>query len=101
MKMARASAAEVDKCIKFFQCIEEYFERGTYTEHNTDNEQQLSDECFVELLRKMWGGRFRPQGVDCAWMRVVFGYSVLVDNCCDQNADTLEWKPEIASKLGI
>lgn len=31
--------------------------------------------------------------------RTVFGYSVLIDNCCDPDADTLQWKPEIAKLL--
>lgn len=35
------------------------------------------------------------------WRRVVFGFRVLVDNCCDPDKTTLEWKPELAAKLGI
>jgi hypothetical protein len=31
-----------------------------------------------------------------AFMRVLFGYETLVNNCCDPNADTLEWKPGYA-----
>ena len=29
--------------------------------------------------------------------RVLYGYQMLLENCCDPEADTLEWKPEIAS----
>ncbi len=28
-----------------------------------------------------------------AFMRVIFGYETLVNNCCDPTKDTLEWKP--------
>lgn len=28
-----------------------------------------------------------------AFMRVVFGYETLVNNCCDPDKDYLEWKP--------
>lgn len=34
-------------------------------------------------------------------MRVVFGFHVLVDNCCDPAADTLAWKPELAAALKL
>ena len=29
----------------------------------------------------------------------MFGCDILIDNVCDPNADTLEWKPEYAEKL--
>ena len=30
-----------------------------------------------------------------SWRRVVFGYAMLVENCCDPTKDFLEWKPGI------
>ena len=33
--------------------------------------------------------------------RVVFGYQVLVDNCCDPNSTTLEFKAEIKDALDV
>lgn len=30
-----------------------------------------------------------------AWERTVFGYEVLVDNCCDPDKSYLDWKPEL------
>ena len=102
MKMAKASSDDVDKVIAFFHVIEEYMDYGTHTPENPDVEEEsidLDPERFVELLRERWGRRFGPCGVDAAWSRVVHGYQVLVDNCCDPNAETLEWKPEIAEKL--
>lgn len=102
MKMAKASKDDIDRCCKFFQFVEEFMEYGTHTPQNDEYEEEsidLTDEAFVERLRTMWGGRFRPNGVDCAWSRVVFGCDILIDNVCDPNADTLEWKPEYAAKL--
>jgi hypothetical protein len=102
MKMAKADQDDIDKTIAFFQLVEEFMEYGKHTTWTDDDEEQsveLDDVAFVEKLRSMWGGRFRPNGVDCAWMRVVFGYQVLVDNACDPNASTLEWKPELAKLL--
>lgn len=102
MKMAKADADDFEKVIAFFRFIEEFMEDGTHTPENDDEEEdsiELDDETFVEMLRKMWGGRFKPAGVDCSWCRVVFGAQILIDNVCDPSADTLEWKPEYAALL--
>jgi hypothetical protein len=99
VKMAKADKDDIDKLIAFFQFIDEYFEHGTHTPQDSDVSTELTDESFIEQLRKLWGQRFGPAGVDCAWSRVVFGCDILIDNCCDPNADTLEWKPEIEKLL--
>jgi len=102
MRMAKASKEDIEKCIQFFNFIEEFMEHGTFTPFNEEFEEEsieLDDNQFVERLRKMWGGPFRRPGVDCSWRRVVNGCDILIDNVCDPNASTLEWKPEIAEKL--
>lgn len=102
MKMAKASKDDIQRCVKMFHLIEEFMEYGTHTPQNDEYEEEsieLSDEDFVERLRAMWGGRFRPAGVDCSWSRVVMGCDILIDNVCDPDANTLEWKPEYAEKL--
>lgn len=33
------------------------------------------------------------------WRRVVHGYTVLFDNCCDPDLDYLEWKPEYKAMI--
>lgn len=103
MKMAKASKDDIQRVIKFFHLIDEFMEYGTHTPENDETEEesiQLTDEDFVERLRDWWGGRFvRRPGVDSAWSRVVHGCDMLIDNCCDPNASTLEWKPEIAKQL--
>lgn len=100
MKIAKASKEDIDRCVKFFQFVEEFMEHGTHTPEGSEDTIDLEDEQFIERLRKLWGGRFEPPGVDCSWRRVVFGCDILIDNVCDPDADTLEWKPELAAKLG-
>ena len=103
VKMAKATKDDIERCRKFFQFVEEFFEYGTHTPESDEFEEEsidLTDEDFVGRLREMWGGRFRPAGVDCSWSRVVYGCDILIDNVCDPNADTLEWKPEYDEKLG-
>lgn len=102
MKMAKATPDDIQRVIDFFRFIEEFMDYGAYTPESEEVEEDsvdLTDEQFVEHLRKLWGRRFGPVKVDAAWSRVVFGFQVLLDNVCDPEADTLEWKPEIAKKL--
>lgn len=104
VKMAKATKDDIQKTIAFFQFIDEFMEYGTHTPFNEEVEEDsidLTDEEFVERLRALWGGRFKPAGVDCSWSRVVFGCEMLIENVCDPNADTLEWKPELAAKLAV
>lgn len=97
MKMAKASKDDIQRCIKFFQLIDEYFEEGTYTPSDTDEPERLTDSDFVDRLREMWGGRLCRAGVDCSWMRVVFGCGILIDSVCDPAKDVLELRPDLAS----
>lgn len=102
MKMAKATKDDIQKTIEFFRFIEEFMEYGTHTPENEETEEEsidLTDEQFVERLRKLWGGRFRPVGVDCAWSRVVFGCDMLINNACDPDADTLELRPDWAKLI--
>lgn len=102
MKMAKATKDDIQKTIEFFRFIEEFMEYGTHTPENEETEEEsidLTDEEFVERLRKLWGGRFRPVGVDCAWSRVVFGCDMLITNACDPDADTLELRPDWAKLI--
>lgn len=102
VKMAKASPEDITKVREFFQFLEEYFEYGTHTPENDELEEEsidLTPEQFMELLSRKWGGRFKPAGVDSAWSRVVFGCEILIQNVCDPDSDTLEWKPSIAKQI--
>ncbi len=94
--MAKASKDDIQKMVAFFRFIEEFMEYGTHTPENEEFEEDsidLTDEKFVEMLRSLWGGRFKPAGVDCSWSRVVFGCDMLIDNVCDPNLDYLDLRP--------
>ncbi len=98
MKMAKASKADIQRVHDFMQFIDEFMEYGAIT-GDSDEEITLDDDAFVARLRDMWGHRFGPCKVDASWRRVVFGCDILIDNCCDPNSDTLEWRPDIAMFL--
>lgn len=80
-----------------FQMLEEIEEYGTYTRPDDELEEVSidvpSDEQLGRLVREAW------PGVSIAWMRVVYGCDMLIRNCCNPDADTLEWKPEIAERI--
>lgn len=78
LQMAKAPAEEWEKVMKFVNELESELK---YHEKTNDE--------LGEWVRK----NAPPM------TRTVFGYSVLVDNCCDPNADTLQWKPEIAAAM--
>lgn len=76
MKMAKADHAEWQKCMDFANNLEE-------------NVRELDDEKLGRWVKENY-----------VWLgRTLYGYRVLVDNACDPNADTLEWKPEIAAAI--
>mgnify|MGYP000890696501 CR=1 FL=1 len=100
MKMAKASKEDIDRCVKFFQLIEEFMDHGTHTpEHFEEDSIELTDEDFVQRLRELWGGSDRPLAVDSSWRRVVFGCDVLINNVCDPDADTLELRRDWADAI--
>jgi hypothetical protein len=77
MKMAKASEEEWKAVMKFANELEDEIKYPEKT-----------DEQLREWINN----------APCLF-RVVFGYQVLVDNCTDPAADTLEWKPEIRALL--
>ncbi|OHD27136.1 MAG: hypothetical protein A2Y38_08495 [Spirochaetes bacterium GWB1_59_5] len=76
MKMAKADEKEWKKCMDF----------------SNELENQVKDPNDEKL------GRWVKENY--VWLgRTLYGYRVLVDNCCDPAKDTLEWKPEIAAAI--
>jgi hypothetical protein len=94
MKMAKADADGIKLVNDFVLALENAVEHGEYPSGDIEHpEEDDSDERLGRFVREFW----RRQRGDL--FRVTFGYQVLVENCCDPNASTLEWKPEIAAKL--
>lgn len=98
MKMAKASRDDIERLTTFFLMLEEALEYGTYTPPNQETEfERIDDERILELIREAWG-QYGP-GVGPSWRRVVMGCGILIDNCCDPEADTLEWRKDVAAFL--
>lgn len=77
LRMAKTPADEWEHCMHFV--------------NELDNElkyHEMTDEQLGAWVRKQ-----NPM-----LRRTVFGYSVLVDNCCDPNVSHLAFKPEIANQ---
>ena len=79
MKVAKASKEEWEYVMKFVQTLEDEIKYPEKT-----------DEELGAWVRK----------APCLF-RVVFGYQVLVDNCCDPDNDALEWKPELKKLMEV
>ena len=97
VKMAKASEDDLRRVREFFQMIEEVVEYGTYTADEDDDPEHIVDSQFAELISRMWNER--GPGVGSAWSRVVCGCQMLIANCCDPDADTLEWRPDVAAAM--
>ena len=80
MKMAKAPDEEWQKVMDFVNELEAL-----------KDDWQASDEKVGKYVR-----RFMPN-----MARVCYGYRVLVDNCCDQNSDTLEFAPAIVEAIKL
>jgi hypothetical protein len=101
VKMAKATEDDFRCVTDFLTMLDEIVEYGTYTPPNED-EEEISEEIDAERLRELidaaWGGPGRS-GVGSSWRRVVWGGKMLVDNCCDPDADVLEWRPDVKAYL--
>lgn len=102
VKMARADEDDFRRVIDFLNMLDEIMEYGTYTPQNDDQEEiseEIDDaERLRELIEAAWGGPGRA-GVGSSWRRVVFGGQMAIDNCCDPDADVLEWRPDVREWL--
>ena len=76
MKMAKADYAEWEKCMRFANELD-------------SNIQEMGNAQLGVWVRENY-----------VWLgRTLYGYRVLVDNCCDPAQHTLEFKPEIAAAI--
>ncbi|NQT37713.1 MAG: hypothetical protein HQ581_09505 [Planctomycetes bacterium] len=100
MKMTKATEDDIKRVNLFFLMLEEVIEEETYTPPNDDGDgvtEPVDDERLAQLVRQFWG-RTGP-GVGPSWRRVVRGADMLIRNCCDPDARTLEWRPDLRSFL--
>ena len=102
MKMAKPKEGEFETVLRFLQGLEHI--NNTWTlppDHDNDdaaNDDDDDEECEevsdAEIVA--WIDREWP-AVDMAYQRVLFAGQIAIENACDPNATTLEWKPEIAN----
>lgn len=100
VKMAKATKEDMDRVRRFLEMIEEVMEYGTYTEPSEDDEDEsepIGTERLFELIEAAWNPT--GLGVGTSWRRVVYGCEILIDNACDPEADTLEWRPDIKAAM--
>ena len=73
MKMAKASTEELRTMREFMEIFEDSLKH--------DKPLDLHGSLFVDVA--------------ACWRRVVFGYEMLVNNCCDPDSDVLEWRADV------
>lgn len=94
LKMAKASPSEIDSAIELGLLFQATVDRRRFSTPEIDG--VLYDEDDEEYTRKFYE---KCKELAPGLMRVVFGYQVLVDNCCDKSADHLRWHPEIMAQI--
>ena len=85
MKMARASNEEIEATMDLAANLESLISYGCLSDG--DESVDNLDEEIAKLVRnhlRRW-----------SLQRIVFGYQVLVDNCCDPDESALEWRKDI------
>lgn len=125
MKVAKATKEDFEKTLSFLQSMESMFDsRNRYSLRDDETEWQSwddEDEDKIELLKirkeiideygfdeedkitnKLTLLEFiknKYKSSDLHWNRVYWAAEVLIDNCCDPNAKTLEWHPFISRAM--
>lgn len=101
MTMAKATPADFDTIIQFFNWLESWAEDGTETivRDGEEVDVEITDEVFALRMRAHMSRWTRRPNVLACWSRVVFGAQMLIDNCCDPNLDHLEWRPDVLAFL--
>lgn len=92
-KQAMPGPGQFEKLNGFLQGIEEIVEYMVMPGGDPDNDGQPEPDQVFEWLCDQW------DEIGPLWRRVLFAGQVAIDNACDPNAKTLEWKPEIAAAL--
>lgn len=89
MTMAKPGPGQLEAVNEFMSMLEGIFEEGVYP---NDTPVEGEREAF-EFISEEW-----PK-VEMCWQRVLFAGQVAIDNACDPDASSLEFKPEIATAI--
>lgn len=90
MKMARATDDDMQRMFDFFNDLDDAL-------HDLPFGDSVDSEALGEIVKKHW--KSRGPGVGGSWHRVLFGMQMLLKNCTDPDAETLEWRPDIRAWL--
>ena len=88
MKQAKPTADESLAFLRFMQGLESILERGEILIDEGDT-LRITDALMIGWLAREW------ERIGPIWKRVFFAGQVAIDNACDPNADTLEWREEL------
>jgi hypothetical protein len=89
MKQAKPSADECRKFLEFMQGLESIIENGECPDPDSEPFDIRDANELVGWLYHQW------HSIGPIWQRVFFAGQTAMENACDPNADTLEWKPEL------
>jgi|SRR5690606_14984439 len=107
MKMAKASKEDIQKMIDFFS-LWELMEKNDWHVDPSDYTEELAEKLTpylpdkykdswgdvdTEKIKRAFFDTWKDE-IDWRWRRVVWGCDILIDNCCDPDADTLELNPK-------
>ena len=103
--MAATTEKDLECLITFFRQLDWIYDRY-FTIEDLNPEEDEDDK----LLMKFFDGKgeFDKSRFLDYWSpklslsngRVVYGYSVLYENCCDRTKTHLDWKPELKALIG-
>lgn len=97
MKMARASQADIDSLWLFLQDLEAAEDRDEYWNAAHDDLIEIPEdekgwqEADDRLLKWVRQNIDKIRGFE----RIVFGYQMLLENCCDPALSYLDWRPDV------
>lgn len=107
LKMATAPKEHIALLMKFMQFTEQVSEIDIESKEDWQYlKQQYEDEpAFVKMFKHcendfgMFSSEFYfdyfQNEISHIYMRIIIGYEILFDNCCNPNADTLEFNEQI------
>lgn len=113
LKMAVAPKEHISLLMKFMQFTEQISQLELSSKEDWERlKRDYEDEPkFVHMFKHMENeyGKFEPDyyfdyfrnEIEHIYMRIIIGYEVLFDNCCDPNADCLEFNQDIIKGLEL
>jgi len=86
LKLPKASPEEVQRLQGFLEDLA----RMSAGRKGVDDDREIAQYVAARL-----------QKIDFGWRKIFCGYSVLVQNTCDPDSDSLEWNPELARAIRL